>query len=167
MRFWAAAVLLAGVWPATLGAVQPPPAGRQAMPPATPVPTREVVAALIDALKDADYEVRYYVATALSTLGSDAVEPLIRALEDKSATTRSAAAYALGQLGPGAAPATAALLKALKDTDTDVRRNAALALGRIIASVRANALVAEPALPPLPPPTAPPPNFPDVRPPRP
>src|SRR5207237_602791 len=84
---------------------------------------------LIDALKDADYEVRYYVATALSAIGGDAVDPLIQALEDKLATTRSAAAYALGQLGAVAAPATAALLKALKDTDTDVRRNAALALG--------------------------------------
>lgn len=166
MRF-GAAILLAGMAAAPLGATQPPPAGPQAMPPATPVPTRDVVGGLIDALKDADYEVRYYVATALSAIGSDAVEPLIRALEDKLATTRSAAAYALGQLGPPAAPATAALLKALKDTDTDVRRNAALALGRIIASVRAGALSSEPAPPPLLPPAAPPPTFPDVRPPRP
>jgi HEAT repeat protein len=166
MRIWAA-ILLAGVGANPLGAVQPPPAGPQALPPATPVPTRDVVSGLIDALKDADYEVRYYVATALSVIGSDAVEPLTRALEDKLATTRSAAAYALGQLGAPAAPATASLLKALKDTDTDVRRNAALALGRIIASVRANALSPEPAPLPLPPQTAPPPNFPDVRPPRP
>jgi len=166
MRLWAA-ILLAGTAASPLGAIQPPPAGPQAMPPATPVPTRDVVGGLIDALKDADYEVRYYVATALSAVGSDAVEPLIKALEDKSATTRSAAAYALGQLGAPAAPATASLLKSLKDTDTDVRRNAALALGRIIASVRANALTSEPAPPPLPSPAAPPPTFPDVRPPRP
>ena len=88
MRIWAA-ILLAGMAAAPLGATQPPPAGPQALPPVTPVPTRDVVGALIDALKDADYEVRYYVATALSAIGGDAVDPLIQALEDKLATTRS------------------------------------------------------------------------------
>src|SRR5262245_51946295 len=151
-----AAILLAGMAAAPLVATQPPPAGPQAMPPATPVPTRDVVGGLIDALKDADYEVRYYVATALSAIGSDAVDPLMTSLEEKLARSRPAGALALCQLGSPAAPSTAALLKALKDTDTEVRRNAALALGRIIASVRANAVMSEPAPPPLPPPAPPP-----------
>jgi HEAT repeat protein len=59
-------------------------------------------------------------------MGSEAVEPLIAALEDERTTVRQKAAWALGKIGDGrAAPA---LVGALHDRDKDVRQSARWAL---------------------------------------
>ena len=56
---------------------------------------------------------------------------LAGALADKNVDVRSAAAYALGELGPKATSAVTALKDALKDDDADVRQSAAQALAEI------------------------------------
>ncbi len=67
--------------------------------------------------------------------GSDihkAVPALLESLKSSQASIRRNAAFALGELGPDAAPAVDALAHALRnDTDIEVRRNAAFALGEI------------------------------------
>jgi HEAT repeat protein len=129
-------------------------------PPVLPVPSRTIVAALVEALGDVDSEVRTNTAVALASLGADAVEPLMAALRDKNRDTRAAAAYALGQLGGSAVAATEPLLKALKDEDKEVRRQAAQALSRVIAAARPPATTEPRPLAPPVPITAPPPAFP-------
>jgi hypothetical protein len=140
-------ILLVGLLLAAKPAVQEPPA--------TPVTTRDLVAALIESLRDTDSEVRQYAAVALANLGADAVEPLTVALRDKTREARAAAAYALGQIGGAARAATPQLMRALRDPEKEVRRQAAQALGRIVAAdkVPANGYL-------VPPPPAPPPVFP-------
>ncbi|MFO0808410.1 MAG: HEAT repeat domain-containing protein [Gemmataceae bacterium] len=137
-----------------------------AQPTGTPVPTRDLVAALIDTLRDADVEVRTYAATALAAVGTDAVEPLVATLSDKNPAARAAAAYALGQMGAPAAPGTAALVKALKDEVADVRRQSAQAIGRILLAQKPPATSLFQPLP-TPPDAAPPPAFPAPEKPRP
>lgn len=61
-----------------------------------------------------------------------AVPALVEALKSPQAGIRRNAAFALGELGPEAVPAIAALRQALaRDADIDVRRDAAFALGEI------------------------------------
>lgn len=105
--------------------------------PAPPPAVREVVAALIDTLRDNDVEVRTYAAVALAAVGVEAVDPLVAMLTDKNTAARAAAAYALGVMGAPATPSIAALVKILKDDSTDVRRQAAQALGRILTAQKA------------------------------
>jgi HEAT repeat protein len=62
----------------------------------------------------------------------DTVVPALRAaLNDLIAQVRSAAALALGEIGPEAKDAVPDLRAALKDQDGDVRRAAAEALRKI------------------------------------
>jgi HEAT repeat protein len=68
---------------------------------------------------------------ALSHVGAPAVNPLISALTNANSTVRSAAAGALGYMGPQAEAAAPALVKSLRDEDDGVRARAALALGKI------------------------------------
>jgi hypothetical protein len=95
---------------------------------------KEVIPPLIDALKDADTEVRRSAAGALASMGQPAVGPLVDILKDKDKDKelRANAAYVLGQMGVGGQEAVPTLLKLLKDDDRDVRRRAAYALQNII-----------------------------------
>jgi hypothetical protein len=132
-------------------AAQPPPVGADPKP-VLPVPTRDLVPALIDALRDPDSDVRLNAAVALAAVGPDAVESLTAALNDRNPDARAGAAYALGLIGAPAAPATAELIKKLKDDETEVRRQTAQALGRIVAASRYPIVGTPPTLGPVPPP---------------
>ena len=97
-------------------------AGHQASP--------AVVAALTEALKDSDAEVRKSAMQALVRLRSTAVfEPLVAALKDSDAEVRQQAAFGLGQLRDPRA--STALTGGLKDEDADVRQQCAFALGQL------------------------------------
>jgi hypothetical protein len=95
---------------------------------------KELVAALIEVLDDADADVRQEVAAALGKVGRQAVSPLLGILKDKekSAAARANAAFALGHVGPQAQEAIPELTKALKEKDKDLRKRAAFALGNIV-----------------------------------
>ncbi|MBI2825209.1 MAG: HEAT repeat domain-containing protein [Planctomycetia bacterium] len=78
------------------------------------------VPVLIDALSDADAEVRVHAARALARMGDagkEAVPVLIARLEDPDEGVRQAAARALGQMGPAAADAVPALIAIIKSHD--------------------------------------------------
>ena len=72
---------------------------------------------LVDALKDADVEVRTNVTEALGRIGANAVEPLIATLEDPDDHVRIGAATALRQIGDGRS--VDPLIAALKDRDRE------------------------------------------------
>lgn len=108
---------------------QPTPvvAGRQrARAPADP----KVVAALSEALKDTDAEVRQQALHSLAQLRDPAsFDAFVLALGDKEAEVRQQAAHALGQLRD--ARAVKALTGALADSDAEVRQQAVYALGQL------------------------------------
>lgn len=104
--------------------------------PAAPSPVETVVGPLVEALADADAEVRLQAAAALAECGPPALEPLTKALADGSAPRRAAAAYALGLMGRAASPALPELTRLLKDGDRAARRQAATALSRVMADLR-------------------------------
>lgn len=66
----------------------------------------------------------------ISEAWSGDLHPIV-ALKDKDASVRSAAAEALGKVGPVAQDASVALAAALKDDDAEVRRQAAIALRKL------------------------------------
>ncbi|MEO2091088.1 MAG: HEAT repeat domain-containing protein [Gemmataceae bacterium] len=103
-----------------------------ALPAADPPSDAVLVRRLVDALKDADPDVRQNLATALAKIGPAAVEPLTGALKDGLAERRAGAAYALGLMGGTAKTALADLLELLDDKDVDVRRQAAYAISRVV-----------------------------------
>ena len=107
MRPFRFTLFLLAIMAARLSA-QPPPEGTA---PILPVPTRVVVAGLIESLSDTDPEVRQYAAVSLASVGTDAVEALTATLRGPNREARAAAAYALGQIGGAAAPATEVLLE--------------------------------------------------------
>src|SRR5262245_30942806 len=96
-----------------------------APPPVPPAPIgpgsgltnrfKDLVPALVEALKDKDRDVRQAACTALGNLGQEAVKPLIEALKNDDKATQAAAIEALGKIGPNASDAVPALIKALKD----------------------------------------------------
>jgi beta-lactamase regulating signal transducer with metallopeptidase domain len=88
------------------------------------------VAALMDALKDTDKEVRETAMHALVQMRDPRMfEPLIAALKDVSADVREQAAFGLAQLrDPRAIDALTAVLR---DSSADVREQAAFALSQI------------------------------------
>jgi HEAT repeat protein len=71
------------------------------------------------------------LAAAFASMEDDAIEPLIRNLNNPTAAARRETAWILGQLGPKAAQAVPALERALQDQDSYVRSNAADALKQI------------------------------------
>jgi HEAT repeat protein len=88
------------------------------------------VPALIQALGDADWNVRRAACEALGEIGdASAVPALIQALGDWAESVRRAACEALGEIGD--ASAVPALLQALGDKNEDVRRAACEALIQI------------------------------------
>ncbi len=105
--------------------------------------SRAVVPALIEAVRDNDYQVREEVVVALGRLGpraQSAVPALIEALKDKDGGVRERSADALGKIGCENDSVIPALIEVLKEKD--VRLHAAKALG----SFGARAKVAVPAL---------------------
>ncbi len=76
---------------------------------------KEVVPALIAALKDKDKEVRMSATFALIEIGGAAVPALIAALKDENREMRWRAANALGQIGFAAPDAVRALEAAARD----------------------------------------------------
>ncbi|MEK2602041.1 HEAT repeat domain-containing protein [Burkholderia arboris] len=89
-----------------------------------------VAAALLAALRDAEWQVREEAAATLGKLRIAAArDPLVAALDDDYWQVRLRAARALGQLrDAAAAPAVAALLS---HTISNLRKEAALALGEL------------------------------------
>ena len=95
---------------------------------------KDLIPGLIEALKDADPDVRQHASLALAAVGTDALKPLAEALKDVNKERRAAAAYAIGQMGFAGRDALSDLLTALKDDDANVRRASAQAISRIVTS---------------------------------
>jgi beta-lactamase regulating signal transducer with metallopeptidase domain len=88
------------------------------------------VAALLEALKDSDREVRENAMQALANLRApEALGPMRAALKDSSPDVREQAAFALGQMHDR--ESVEALSAALADESASVREQAAFALGQI------------------------------------
>jgi HEAT repeat protein len=96
----------------------------------------EVVAALVRALGDSEWQVRQVAAGSLVQLGQASAE-VAAALEgalgnsDSKWQARQAAARSLGQLNQPTSEVTSILLRALNDCNSDVRKAAALSLGQL------------------------------------
>ena len=88
---------------------------------------REALAPLLTLVGDP--ELHGPVTAGVTTIGSDAVEPLVEKLESPSPSARIAAAELLGRLGDRRA--TPALLRTLEDADAEPAAAAAAALGGI------------------------------------
>jgi beta-lactamase regulating signal transducer with metallopeptidase domain len=91
-------------------------------------PDTSITAALIDALRDGDGQVREQAAMGLAiTPGANVIAPLISALKDPDAQVREKAAIGLAfRRDPAIVDP---LLTALEDPDAQVREKAAIALG--------------------------------------
>lgn len=76
----------------------------------------------------------YRTAFALGSIGPAALPELIRSLGNDKTHVRSAAAKAIGWIGPAATDAIPTLAQRLSDGDTDVRTQSAEALSRIGAA---------------------------------
>lgn len=124
---WKIVLTLFAVLPVHASSATPGPAGKDERGN-----EEELIAALVAALDDQDYEVRKNIASALGNLGEVAVPRLINALGHAKKERRMGAAMALGQVRPQASAAIPALLKLLKDADEGVRRDASYALSRIV-----------------------------------
>jgi len=133
----------------TLVAKNTPGAGNPAVPSAgtTQVETRyqptpsnqgfvkrhkNLLPALIKALKDSDKEVVSAVTVALGNIGPDAIPALVDVLKSPDQTLRARAATALGSMGSVGQDAIPALVNALQDGEPAVRREAARAIGLIV-----------------------------------
>ncbi|HLO52186.1 MAG TPA: HEAT repeat domain-containing protein, partial [Kamptonema sp.] len=115
------------------------------------------ISALIQALKDADVQIRARAADVLGRISLDSdlkgvpseakivVPALIPLLKDSNPEVRSSAASALGGIRAEAKTAVPEFLPLLKDSQAGVRSNAAFALG----GIRAEAKAAVPLLIPL------------------
>jgi hypothetical protein len=93
---------------------------------------KELIPALVEALRDSDADVRQAAAATLVQVGPEAVTPLVEMLKDKDKQARANAAYVLGHLGESTPEAVSALTKALKDEEKEVRRRAAFALHLLV-----------------------------------
>jgi HEAT repeat protein/beta-lactamase regulating signal transducer with metallopeptidase domain len=90
----------------------------------------KVVAALTEALKDSDKEVRESAMHALVQMRDPGIfDPLVLALKDVSPDVRESAAFGLGQLRDKRA--VAPLTAALKDSAANVREQVVFALGQL------------------------------------
>jgi len=122
--------------------VEPRESAAQALAMLAPRAPAESVAdlgsKLAAAVSDSQESVRAHAIEAIGGLGAagarlvPAVKPALeRALVDKSARVRGAAAAALGQLGAGVPGTVALLTKALADPVHDVRKEAVIALEKM------------------------------------
>jgi beta-lactamase regulating signal transducer with metallopeptidase domain len=93
-------------------------------------PDPRIVAALVEAMKDSDADVREHALQALARMRAPEALGAIRgALTDARPSVREQAAFALGQYRDGSS--IDALAGALKDENASVREQAAFALGQI------------------------------------
>lgn len=90
----------------------------------------EAIPDLARALGEENTDVRTAARWALGQIGPKAIPALREALKNSNPRVRFSAAFALGSLGPAAAEAVPSLLQAMKDEDRTVRINAILALGK-------------------------------------
>ena len=99
------------------------------------------VAALLDALKDSDKEVRETAMQALVQMRDPRIfDPLVAALKDSSPDVREHAAFGLGQLRD--ARAIEPLAAIIKDASPSVREQVVFALGQLRAAGAIDALTA-------------------------
>ncbi len=94
-----------------------------------PIPS-EVLPALIEATKDDDQKVRYFVTLCMSRVEHGSFSALMKELSNEDPRVRSAVAESLGLMVPAPKEAVSTLLEGLKDKDSAVRAKAAFALGR-------------------------------------
>jgi HEAT repeat protein len=93
--------------------------------------SRPAVPALVRLLGD-QKDLHKKIVAVLSKVGKEAVNPLIKALDDDSAALRLGAAKALGEMGQVAKPAAQRLfLQAQADPDAGVRDEAMKAAGKL------------------------------------
>ncbi|CAF2550904.1 unnamed protein product [Rotaria sp. Silwood2] len=112
--------------------------------------TNEVIAGLLNALRDIDwYGVRPKAREALGKMGEKAatnevITSLLNALPDENSDVRRTACEALGQIGEKAATneVIAGLLNALQEENFDVRRKTSEALGKIGEKAATNEMIA-------------------------
>ncbi len=110
--------------------IEPQPTVAQAQTPASQQEKDSAVAALLEALKDEDAEVREHALFALSQIGGTvATEALVVALKDGNPQVREKAVWALG-MRPGAGHVDD-LINALRDSNAQVREKAAWSLGMV------------------------------------
>ena len=103
-------------------------AAARALAALPPIP--EIAAPIWEkALKDADETTIRHAMDALASLGEAAVPRLTSGL--KYEKFRGEVAYALGRIGPAAAPATGELAKLVEDKNSRVAQEAIIALGQI------------------------------------
>jgi HEAT repeat protein len=93
------------------------------------VPPEIVRPILLEAFDAANEETVRMMLDASAAVGPKIVPRLIDALQHKE--LQSHVCYILGEIGPGAAPATAALAELLDDEDVEVGKEAAFALAEI------------------------------------
>ena len=88
-------------------------------------------AALIKSLKDKDWQIRWYAASALGEMkDAGALEPIIETLKtDDNGYVRAMAAWALGEIGDPRA--VEPLIEAIEDESHDVQKGSPLALQKI------------------------------------
>jgi len=92
----------------------------------------EAISALIIALRDPSYQVRWTAASSLGRLeATEAVDALIKATNDQIPVVAQSAAQSLGQVGPPALRAEPYILELLADKDYTARKIAAVALSRM------------------------------------
>ena len=93
-------------------------------------PAPEIMAPIWEkAMKDADETTMRHAMDALAALGAPAVPRLIVGLKHEK--FRADIVYALGRIGPAAAPATGELAKLVDDKNSRVAHEAIIALGNI------------------------------------
>ncbi len=93
---------------------------------------KEAAPPLVECLGSRDFAIyERDIVKALDSIGDDAIDPLIRNLQNPSDQARRATAEALGELGPKAAAAIPALEQAAQDQNLRVRDRAAEALKKI------------------------------------
>lgn len=94
-------------------------------------PAKDSVPALLDALRHPDAGFAWEAAMALTHFGQEPVPGLLKAVADRQANARQAAAFALGEIRPPAAEVVPRLIEALHDSDAGVCSSAAAALAKI------------------------------------
>ena len=94
-------------------------------------PAREAVPALLVSLKDPDEGFAWEAAGALGRIGEPSLPGLLEAMRAPMASTRRAAAYALGGIGTKPDVVVPPLVVALHDADASVVSSASGSLGKL------------------------------------
>jgi len=94
-----------------------------------PEKAQSVQSEIIRAMGDENNDLRTAARWALGQIGPKAIPALKEAMKDSNPRIRSGAAFALGSMGPAAEEAVPDLLRVMKDDDRTVRIDAILAIG--------------------------------------